>query len=213
VLLIPLLASAAWAAASSGAAVARPSHRVTIQPPCHLPAVPQSFEQVDIGSLTGPFTVPASLRKPPLVEFDAPPYDGASVTDDLGLFASGPLKAGQVYNRSYFWAGSFGVTIDTTSTTVHGSIDVRMRARRRITLGHQVALQWATSHPRRYVFDVERMAPGSSRWQAFRAGTKTMLGCTTPKHTGTYQFRARMRNASTGKHSRYSPAIRVRVDP
>ncbi len=211
-LLILPVAVAAWAAVSGGTVAAAPVSRAVVQPPCHLTVVPESIQQVDIGSLTGPFVLPASLRRPPLVEFIAPPVDGATVTDDLGLFASGPLTADQVYDRAYTRAGRYGVTVDTTTATVHGSIEVKMRpSRDRISLGHQIALQWATSRPRGFVFDVQRRAPGSRRWRALATGTTDLFGCVTPAHTGSYHYRARMRKRSTGAHSGYSPAIRVRI--
>jgi hypothetical protein len=210
-LVVPLLL-AAWSAAAGGTAAAAPVSGVVIQPPCHMPVVPASIEQVDIASLDGPFVVPTSLRAPPRVEFIAPPVDGATVTDDLGLFASGPLGADQVYDRNYRWAGRYGVTVDTTSSIVHGSVDVKMRpSRTRVALGHRIALQWATARPRGYVFDVQRRAPGSRRWRSLRGGTTELFGCVTPTRAGSYHYRARMRKRSSGAHSGYSPAIRVRI--
>jgi hypothetical protein len=207
------LAGALWAA-SAGGTVAAPALRthIAITRPCSVSDVPHGLEQVDIAGLDGPFVVPASLRRPPLVEFIAPPVAGATVTDALGLFASGPLAANQVYDRNYRWAGSFALTVDTTAAVVNGRVDVKMRAvPRRAAVGHRIAVQWATSRPRGYVFDIQRRTPGSRHWRLFRSGTKRLLGCATPSRSGTYHWRARMRKASSGAHSRYSPAIRVRI--
>jgi hypothetical protein len=203
--------------ASAGAANAMPPHAPLpqIALPCGPPSIePVSFDNVQINQTDLlPATIPGSLRRPPYVQWTAPPYDGASVYDDsVHLFHSGSLSAYQVYHRTYNFAGSYAFTADTQFALLKGHVDVRVRAApRRGSPGRRISLQWAIKRPSGRLFDVQRRAPGQTRWRLYRGGTKALFACFTPTKKGSYYVRARMRDPDTGDHSHYSPVTRIRI--
>jgi hypothetical protein len=75
---------------------------------------------------------------------------------------------------------------------------------------------WATRVPTGYVVDlqVRFRATGSSKWGSWSSwvkGTSAASGTFTPTKTGTYDIEARLRDAASGRTSRYSPEVLVAV--
>src|SRR5207247_7897374 len=76
---------------------------------------------------------------------------------------------------------------------------------------------WASTRPSGYVFDLRyRFKPAGStgwkNWATWKNGVSTISSGFVPNQgAGTYTFRARLRNQSTGRASDYSPDVMVSV--
>jgi hypothetical protein len=75
------------------------------------------------------------------------------------------------------------------------------------------SLTWASAAPTgTHVFDVQIEPPGATRYTAFLTGTTVTGTSFTPSAgTGTYRFRARLRDAHTGAATGYSAGTAITV--
>jgi hypothetical protein len=119
-------------------------------------------------------------------------YDEAAV-GDLAAAAAGTYGYQDVTNGS---AGTVSVTPTSGSTSTTFTIT------------------WAaaTLNITNYVFDVQIKRPGSSSFADWKTGVSTLKASFTPDSgTGTYSFRARVRNALTSDAIAYSAAKSISV--
>ena len=78
-------------------------------------------------------------------------------------------------------------------------------------LGGTFVITWSVAGLSGLVFDIQRKAPGSTTWKAWKTGVTTLSGNMTPGAKGTYRLRARVRNPISGIHSAWSPTLSVSV--
>jgi hypothetical protein len=128
----------------------------------------------------------------------------------MGLLDSGPRLPGSSYTFTFLGAGTYSVQ-DTVS---------RKQIRLKIaptalppTGGVQTnfTVTWASSAIPGFVFDVQIKRPGGA-WVDWKTGVTTLSSTFTPDGgVGTYSFRARVRNLSSGKACAYSPPATITV--
>lgn len=129
----------------------------------------------------------------------------------IGLWASGPLNAGSTFTFTFSAAGGFPYHC-SIHTFMHGVVNVPMRVSPKGgTVGTSFTLTWATVAPTgSRVFDVQEKAPGG-KYVTIENGVTALSASFVPSSAGTYVFRARERDTSTGESSNYSPALKVVV--
>jgi len=150
-----------------------------------------------------------------------------SVTDAFGLgaggapvFDSGPLGAGKRYSFRFVSAGSYVyksiVKGDSTFPTGVVAVPAQVTPAAGGTTTRFTVI-WASTRPSGYVFDLRyRFKPAGStgwkNWATWKNGVSTISSGFVPNQgAGTYTFRARLRNQSTGRASDYSPDVMVSV--
>lgn len=62
-----------------------------------------------------------------------------------------------------------------------------------------------------YVFDVQRRTPGGSSFNLWQSQVRKRRNTFVPQQKGSFQFRARLTNAATGRHSLWSPIAEIEV--
>jgi hypothetical protein len=129
----------------------------------------------------------------------------------LGLFDSGLRSAGTSYTFTFSAAGTYSagdtvsadrmqLTVSPTATPPSGGVTT------------QFTITWATAPVAGFLFDVQIRRPGAS-WADWKTGVTALSAKFTPDAgTGQYSFRARIRNATSGKASQYSPAVTITVN-
>jgi hypothetical protein len=148
--------------------------------------------------------------------WSVPSSDAAShsITDGdaTGLFDSGLVAPGGSFSTKLNGAGTYQV-ID--SATGHlGKVRVAMSASPTSgTTSTLFSLGWAAaSPPAGYVFDVQIRRPGQSSFSDWVTSvTSTGAQFTPDAGAGTYTFRARVRKATGGKHTLWSPLLNITV--
>jgi uncharacterized repeat protein (TIGR01451 family) len=119
----------------------------------------------------------------------------------LGLFSSGPLTPPAAFDYSFPAAGGYKIVDATTGHTATVQVATGNPPTAPVNLPFTVS--WATQAlPSGTVEDVQVMAPGGS-WVMFTHGTTALSQPYTPSKTGTYKFRARLRNIATGNATAY----------
>jgi hypothetical protein len=131
-----------------------------------------------------------------------------SITDgyNMGLFDSGLRGAGTSYVFTFKGAGSFWAKDVASSASM--KIDVPLTVTPKSGgVTTQFTVTWSSAPVAGYVWDVQILRPGSTQWESWKAGVSTTTAKFTPDAgTGQYKFRARMKNASSGKMSGFCPA-------
>jgi len=139
------------------------------------------------------------------------------IVDSTGmrLFGFGPTGGpavtpiGQVFSYSFKWAGAFPYD-DPFHPSSKGKIKVPMAVQLVIGTTDQARVTWASGDaPPGFVFDVQVRQPGSSSFMDWRTGVTELNGVFGPPDPlwagpGTYSFRSRLRQVSTGAASGYS---------
>jgi hypothetical protein len=138
-----------------------------------------------------------------------------SVTDGtgMGLFDSGLRPPGSSFFFVYVGAGTYSVTDTATGHT--GSVEVPTLADPPSgTQTTTFTITWSSAAaPAGYQFDVQIKRPTSSRWVQWMHGQAGTSAPFVPDFgTGTYRFRARMRQVANGKASGWSPAALIQVN-
>ena len=141
-----------------------------------------------------------------------PASDGASheLADGtgFGLFDSGITAPGSSYAFAFPASGTFTVTdrSDGASEKVRVPIELVYNS------GGRIRLRWASQAPPAGArFEIQRMAPGTTRFAHLWITTKTARSSVRALPAGTYKFRSRMRNPATGVTTGWSPALTVTV--
>lgn len=145
----------------------------------------------------------------------APGTRGVLDTTGLNLYGSTPAggptqtKIGAIFSFTFQWAGTYGYD-DPFHTASHGRVSVPISATRAAGTTSVANVTWASGDaPGGDVFDVQVEAPGSSSFVPWRTGTTALDGSFGPADplwagTGSYRFRARLRNVSSGAASGFS---------
>jgi hypothetical protein len=134
----------------------------------------------------------------------------------LKLYDSGDLQPGSSFGSGEFDdAGSYPYAdVDTGGLGwIHVYLDVTPTNG---TTSTAFTVRWAFARlPAGYGEDVQILVPGTTiTWLRWRRGTRRAQGMYTPQAgPGTYYIRARLRNTSTGKFSRWSPAGIIQISP
>jgi hypothetical protein len=144
-------------------------------------------------------------------------FDGAyehRVVDASGmdLFDTGAMSTGSAWHR-FVAAGTYPFRC-TIHPTMHGKLRVELRvAPRTGTRSTTFTVTWASrSAPSGFVYDVQILRPGASRWADWRHGAVKRSAPFGPVHQpGTYRFRSRLRLQGSGEASGWSEPKRLRV--
>ena len=146
-----------------------------------------------------------SVRQGGTVEWN---FDGLhTATDDSGmhLYDSGQIQ-GQTFSYRFATAGTYPVVCTLHVSTMVGSVRVPVRvtpAEGTTKTGFTVTWS-ATAAGADAVFDVDRRRVGGG-WSAWARGVTMRSAPFDPWRKGTYRFRARLRQVSTGASSGWSP--------
>jgi hypothetical protein len=129
----------------------------------------------------------------------------------LGLFASPAEAPGSVFLFRYIEAGGYSVRDPSTGQTATVSVPMRASPTAGDT-GTKYTVTWASEAAAQgYVFDVQIKRPGTN-WRDWYTGLFTTTHATfQASHVGTYRFRARYRNTSSGATSDWSAPLSIVV--
>lgn len=146
-----------------------------------------------------------SVRQGGTVEWD---FDGLhTATDDSGmhLYDSDRIQ-GQTFSYRFATAGTYPVVCTLHVSTMVGSVRVPVRvAPAEGTTKTGFTVTWsATGAGADAVFDVDRQRVGGA-WTSWANGVSMRRATFDPWRKGTYRFRARLRQISTGASSGWSP--------
>jgi plastocyanin len=130
----------------------------------------------------------------------------------MGLFDSGDRAPGTSYTFAFDAAGSYPVL--DVATSAHYRLSVPTQAAP--PSGHldtPFQITWSAGVPLPgYVFDVQIKRPGDASFQDWLSDQQEReVPFTADVGTGTYSFRARLRNTATGDASGYSPPASITV--
>jgi plastocyanin len=140
---------------------------------------------------------------------------GDGVVDGSGLSGIGLWSSGAIaHNKSFTFTFSFAGTYPyhcSIHTFMHGTVKVPLTATPASgPAGSTFTVTWATAAPgANLVFDVQRMDPAGTKFKNWQKGVTTMSATYMPGAPGTYFFRMRVRNTSTGGVSKYSPTASI----
>jgi hypothetical protein len=140
-----------------------------------------------------------------------PGTHGVSDTSGLRLFATPRgIQMGRTFSYRFTAAGSYPYD-DPFHPQTKARVTVPVRVAAVVGAVDTAQVTWAVATPAAgSVFDVQVEQPGSSAFQNWQIGTSAQTAVFGPADPlfagpGTYRFRARLRNASTGAASGYSP--------
>ena len=142
------------------------------------------------------------------------PTDHTATGDSpLSLWDSGILGVGGTFNFTFTAAGIY-----TYKCTLHISMKATVGSKDTVTppsgpVGTMFTVKVATiSAPAGFVYDIQKKNPAGS-FADWMLGVTTMsvIFNSTGQPTGTYQFRSRLHNTSTGATSGYSPGTNATV--
>jgi plastocyanin/chitodextrinase len=148
--------------------------------------------------------------------FTGPGSHSATAEPGFDLFDSGLLGPGSQFTFTFFASGKYTV-VDSASTHT-GLVSVPMRVFPSSgTLGTLFAVAWATTDALvGYAYDVQIEAPGASAFTGWRSNVRKGIGTFSSNDlnfsgTGTYLFRARIRNTNTGAASSWSSVVSITI--
>jgi plastocyanin len=134
----------------------------------------------------------------------------ASVTaTDIKLFDSGRKTSG-AYSFTFFSAGTYRYH-STGPDGQTGSVAVPLCMNGRATAGSGVGIRYASTHHPHWVTDVLVKNPGAAKWSFVAFGATGTELTFTPRRTGTYQFKARLRRTPSNRSSQFSPIHKLTV--
>jgi plastocyanin len=135
--------------------------------------------------------------------------DGSSFTG-IGLWSSGAIAHNGTFSFTFSFAGTYPYHC-SIHNFMQGTIKVPLTATPASgPVGSNFTVTWAAGGPTgSRVFDVQRMDPGSTKFKSWQKGVTTMSAVFKPTSPGTYVFRMRLRNSSTGAASKYSPTASI----
>lgn len=142
--------------------------------------------------------------------------DSHTVTSSkpLGLWDSGNKDFGQVFSRVFTAAGKYSYLCKYHSGMV-GTVTVPMKASPASgVVGTTFTITAASVNATApWVYDIQIKRPGALAFTNWKAGitAKSAAFATAGLPTGTYQFKARLRNPVTGKTTDYSPVKSITV--
>ena len=109
------------------------------------------------------------------------------------------------------WAGTHAYFC-AIHPDMRGKVKVKMRATpTSTTTTGTVSIRWAlVTGGSGFVYDVQRRRAGQA-FTSWRTGTTSQSAAFSSMNAGTFEFRARLRNTSSGQTSGWSPVLSVRV--
>ena len=136
--------------------------------------------------------------------------DGSGYTG-IGLWDSHVLAPNATFTFTFTFAGTYPYHCSIHPTLMQGTVKVPMTASPASgPLGTTFTLTWASAAPTgSLVFDVQRMDPGGTTFKKWQTGVTTLSATYMPALAGTYVFRTRVRNMTTGAVSNYSPKVSI----
>jgi streptogramin lyase len=144
--------------------------------------------------------------------FYGPVSHTATDSTGMGLFDSGVHSFVTYFSFAFTAAGSYAFHCTIHPTLMNGTVSVPISVPKTGTVGTPFTVTWASAGPPSgFVFDAQVKTPGSTTWTTWQTAVTTLSADYTPAVAGTYQFRARLRNAANGKASAYSPPGKVVV--
>jgi plastocyanin len=143
--------------------------------------------------------------------FYGPNVHRVADSSGMGLFDSGPKPIVSFFSHTFAAAGVYNYR-DPGSTALTGKVSVPVVVTPTATA---FTVKWASAVPATGdVHDVQIRRPGSTAYSAWRTGTTSTSATFTPDAgPGTYAFRARLRDAATGKAIGWSAGKTVTVSP
>jgi hypothetical protein len=133
----------------------------------------------------------------------------------MGLFDSGPKPIVSFFSHTFNAAGVYNYR-DPGNTALTGKVSVGVVATP-ASGGTTTAftIKWASAAPASGdVHDVQVQRPGATTYAAWRTGTTSPSASFVPDAgAGTYKFRARLRDAASGKAIGWSAGKAVTVSP
>jgi len=146
-----------------------------------------------------------TLRQGGTVDWD---FEGLhTATDDtgMGLYDSGSIQ-GATFSYRFVAAGTYAVICTLHMSTMIGSVRVPVTvAPTTGKAGTHVTVTWSTVvAPAGFVYDVQRLRVGGT-WTTWQNGVTARKGPFVPWRKGTYRFRARLRQISSGTAAAWSP--------
>ena len=129
------------------------------------------------------------------------------------MFASGTIAPGGTYTFTFVGAGIYKY-----NCTIHPSMTGTVKAPMILTpstgsLTTVFTIEWGTAPPPNgFVYDVQIRRPGSSDFVDWITGTALPAATfVADDGTGTYDFKAHVKNLSNGKSADYSPFKTITV--
>jgi hypothetical protein len=141
-----------------------------------------------------------------------PSSDKAShdLADGTGfnLFDSGTKAPDSTYAFAFPASGTYTVTDKSDGASEKVRVPMELVSND----SGRIRLHWASQAPPAGArFEIQKMAPGSTRFAHLWITTKTVRSFHKTLPAGTYKFRSRMRNPATGVTTGWSPILTVTV--
>jgi streptogramin lyase len=141
-----------------------------------------------------------------------PGLHGIADASGMGLFQTpNGVPIGQTFQFSFIAAGNYSYD-DPFDTAAKGTVQVPITVALVVGAVDTAQVTWASAAPPAgFAFDVQVKRPGTSSFVPWQTGVTSQTATFGPSDplwagTGTYRFRARMRNVTNGKASGYSNA-------
>jgi plastocyanin len=130
-----------------------------------------------------------------------------------GFWSSPNLAPGTSYSQTptFLSAGSYSYYCRQHPTHMIGAVQVPLKAPSSAANGFTLRWSSASSTPSNRGFDIQKKAPGADSWTVLKRNTQTRSMFLNPTRNGTWRFRARTDNRTTGKSSLWSPVKTVSV--
>jgi plastocyanin len=146
----------------------------------------------------------------------AGPGSHSASDSGLGLFDSGLLGPGSQFSYAFFASGRYTISDAGSANTAAVTVPIRIFPTAG-TLGTLFAVAWATQDaPVGYAYDVQIEGPGATAFTGWRSNVRKGVGTFSSNDlnfsgTGTYLFRARIRNTNTGVASNWSSVVSISI--
>ncbi len=142
--------------------------------------------------------------------FEQPGLTVHTTTSNQGFWDSGTKAGGTDFAVTQVFenAGTYAYHC-TVHASMTGRIRILLKATGSAADGWKVRWSSLASTPSDRTFDVQLKRPGAKTWSAFRTDTAKRSASFHPAKAGTYAFRARTDNLTSGKSSGWSPVKKV----
>jgi plastocyanin len=136
---------------------------------------------------------------------------GHTTTDESGLalWDTGVKSVNSTFSFTFAHAGTYNY-----ECTVHGFLGMTGKVKTAVKItasGTTATVTWATAAPASgFVEDVQSEAPGATKFTTVVNGS-TAMSKAFSLMPGTWAFRARYRNTTTGKKTAWSPVVKVAI--
>jgi plastocyanin len=144
-------------------------------------------------------------------------FHSVSSTAPQGYFNSGPTRPQGAFFHTFIAAGVYDYRCNGNSDHNFAKMFGKVRVPMRVSpasgpLGSTFTIVWASqSPPGSFRFDVQRKRPGEGSFSDWQTGVSARKIEVKPAQTGTFAYRARLRNISNGNASGYSRQKSIQV--